>query len=115
MSAGLIIDLFAGGGGASTGVEAALGRQVDVAINHSKTAIAVHTVNHPDTRHLTTNVWDVKPLEATGGRPVDLLWASPDCTHHSNAKGGKPRSKKLRSLAWVVVRWALCMQASTAC
>lgn len=87
-------------------MEAALGRRVDIAINHSKTAIAVHTANHPETRHFTTNVWDVKPLEATGGRPVDLLWASPDCTHHSNAKGGKPRSKKLRSLAWVVVRWA---------
>ena len=100
------VDLFAGGGGASTGIEAALGRDVDVAINHNPTAIAVHTANHPGTEHLTTNVWDVKPLAATRGRPVGVLWASPDCTHHSNAKGGKPRSKKLRSLAWVVTRWA---------
>ncbi len=100
------VDLFAGGGGASTGIEAALGRSVDIAINHSPTAIAVHAANHPKTEHLTTNVWDVRPLDATRGRPVGVLWASPDCTHHSNAKGGKPRSKKLRSLAWVVTRWA---------
>jgi len=103
---GLIIDLFAGGGGASTGIEAALGRSVDIAINHSPVALAVHEANHPGTRHLTADIWEVKPREATGGRPVDLLWASPDCTHFSVAKGGKPRKQGIRSLAWAVCRWA---------
>jgi len=103
---GLIVDLFAGGGGASTGLEAATGRPVDVAINHSPTALAVHAANHSRTRHLTADVWDVPPLQATGGQPVWLLWASPDCTHFSVAKGGKPRKQKIRSLAEVVVRWA---------
>lgn len=103
---GLIIDLFAGGGGASTGIEAALGRSVDIAINHSPVALAVHEANHPGTRHLTADIWEVKPREATGGRHVDLLWASPDCTHFSIAKGGKPRKQNIRSLAWAVVRWA---------
>jgi DNA (cytosine-5)-methyltransferase 1 len=103
---GLVVDLFAGGGGASTGLEAALGRPVDIAINHDAVALAAHRANHPHTRHLQTSVWDVKPLEATGGRPVAVLWASPDCTHFSVAKGGKPREQKIRSLAWVVCRWA---------
>lgn len=104
---GLVIDLFAGGGGASVGIEAGLGRPVDIAINHSPVALAVHEANHPRTRHLASDIWEVDPREATGGRPVDLLWASPDCTHFSIARGGKPnRSKKIRSLAWVVVRWA---------
>ena len=103
---GLIIDLFAGGGGASTGIEAALGRTVDIAINHSEIALKVHQANHPGTLHLTSDIWEVKPKEATGGRPVDLLWASPDCTHFSVAKGGKPRKQNIRSLAWAVVRWA---------
>lgn len=103
---GLVVDLFAGGGGASTGLEAALERPVDVAVNHSAVAIAVHTANHPATRHLTTDVFEVDPLEATGGRPVDVLWASPDCTHFSVAKGGKPRKQGIRSLAEVVVQWA---------
>lgn len=103
---GLIVDLFAGGGGASTGIEAALGRSVDIAINHSPVALAVHEANHPGTRHLTADIWEVKPREATGGRPVRLLWASPDCTHFSIAKGGKPRKQNIRSLAWAVVRWA---------
>jgi DNA (cytosine-5)-methyltransferase 1 len=102
----LIIDLFAGGGGASTGIEAALGRPVDIAINHSPIALAVHAKNHPGTKHLTCDIWEARPADVTGGRPVGLLWASPDCTHFSNAKGGKPRSQKIRSLAWVVVRWA---------
>lgn len=101
-----IVDLFAGGGGASTGIEAALGRHVDIAVNHNPVALAVHAKNHPETDHLVTNVWDVAPQQATKGRTVGLLWASPDCTHHSNAKGGKPRKKKIRSLAWVVTRWA---------
>lgn len=103
---GLVVDLFAGGGGASTGIEAALGRPVDIAINHSPIALAVHEANHPGTRHLTADIWEVKPREATGGRHVALLWASPDCTHFSIAKGGKPRKQNIRSLAWAVVRWA---------
>jgi DNA (cytosine-5)-methyltransferase 1 len=111
----LVVDLFAGGGGASTGIRAALGREVDVAVNHDRTAIAVHTANHPEAQHLRTSVWDVKPLEATGGRPVGLLWASPDCTHFSNAKGDVPRSKKIRSLAWVVTRWARAVRPRVIC
>jgi DNA (cytosine-5)-methyltransferase 1 len=106
MSQGLIIDLFAGGGGASVGLEAATGRTVSVAVNHSATALAVHEANHPATRHLVSDIWEVDPLEATGGAKVDALWASPDCTHFSVAKGGKPRKQNIRSLAWVVVEWA---------
>jgi len=102
----LVVDLFAGGGGASSGIEAALGRPVDIAVNHSAAAIAVHTTNHPRTRHHQESVWNVDPRTATGGRRVGLLWASPDCTHFSRAKGGKPRSKKKRSLACAVTRWA---------
>jgi len=105
-SAGLIVDLFAGGGGASTGLEAALGRSVDIALNHDAIALAAHKANHPNTLHLEADIWKVKPRAATKGRSVDVLWASPDCTHHSAAKGGKPRSGKKRSLAWAVVRWA---------
>lgn len=102
----MIVDLFAGGGGASVGIEAAIGRSVDIAINHDATALAVHRANHPGTRHLTADIWEVRPREATGGAPVELLWASPDCTHFSVAKGDVPKSKKIRSLAWAVVRWA---------
>lgn len=102
----LIVDNFAGGGGASTGIEWALGRSPDIAINHDPEAIAMHALNHPSTRHYCEDVWQVDPLEATAGRPVGLAWFSPDCTHFSKAKGGKPRSKKIRGLAWVVVRWA---------
>lgn len=103
---GLVVDLFAGGGGASVGIEAALGRSVDIAINHDAVALAVHEANHPQARHFRSNIWEVDPLDATRGAPVDVLWASPDCTHFSVAKGGKPRKKNIRSLAWVVVRWA---------
>lgn len=102
----LIVDSFAGGGGASMGIEDALGRAVDVAINHDAAAIEMHSANHPHTLHLTEDVWKVDPLIATGGRPVGLLWASPDCKHHSRAKGSKPVDKRIRSLAWVVVKWA---------
>jgi DNA (cytosine-5)-methyltransferase 1 len=102
----LIIDSFAGGGGASTGIEAALGRSPDVAINHNAAALALHAANHPETLHLDSNIWDVAPREVTGGRPVGLLWASPDCKHFSKAKGGAPRDRNIRDLAWVVVRWA---------
>lgn len=103
---GLVVDLFAGGGGASTGIEAALRRPVDIAINHSETALAVHEANHPRTRHFVSDVFDISPKLATGGRPVALLWLSPDCTHFSNAKGDVPRDQGIRSLAWVGVRWA---------
>ena len=107
MSRELIIDLFAGGGGASTGIEAALGRPIDIAIDHSATAIEMHTRNHPDTRHYQADVWAVSPREACAGRPVGLLWASPACTHFSRAKGAQnPLSAKIRSLASVVIRWA---------
>ena len=102
----LIVDSFAGGGGASTGIEMALGRSPDVAINHSADALAMHAVNHPETLHLDSNIWDVSPREVTGGRPVGLFWASPDCKHFSKAKGGKPMDRNIRDLAWVVVRWA---------
>ena len=106
MNLGLIIDSFAGGGGASTGIFEALGRAPDVAINHNEKALAMHQVNHPGTRHYVQDVWAVDPLQATQGKPVDLAWFSPDCTHHSRAKGGKPVSSKLRGLAWVALRWA---------
>ena len=102
----LVVDNFAGGGGASTGIEAAIGRPVDIAVNHSPAAIAMHRANHPDTQHYCEDIWEVDPVEACGGRPVGLAWFSPDCTHHSRAKGGKPRKKEIRGLAWVVIRWA---------
>ncbi|MHC1722494.1 MAG: DNA cytosine methyltransferase [Aminipila sp.] len=102
----MIIDNFAGGGGASTGIELAIGRPVDVAINHDPASIQMHSKNHPYTRHYCEDVYDVDPLEVTQGRPVALCWFSPDCKHFSKAKGGKPRDKKIRGLAWVAVRWA---------
>ena len=101
----LIIDSFAGGGGASTGIEAAMGRPVDVAINHDEQAISMHTVNHPQTRHYCESVWEVDPRKATQGRPVGLAWFSPDCRHFSKAKGGAPVSPRVRGLAWVVMKW----------
>lgn len=107
---GLIVDLFAGGGGASLGIRMALGRDPDIAINHDPDAVAMHAANHPHTLHLVQDVWKVPPLKATKGQPVDLLWASPDCKHFSKAKGGKPRSRKIRDLAWVVVDWARATQ-----
>lgn len=102
----MIIDSFAGGGGASTGIEMALGRSPDVAINHSAKALALHAANHPEAIHLDSNIWDVDPLSVTQGRHVGLLWASPDCKHFSKAKGGAPRDRNIRDLAWVVVKWA---------
>lgn len=101
----LVVDLFAGGGGASTGIELAIGRHVDIAVNHDREAISLHTANHPQTRHFCSDVFEVDPLAVTDGQPVGLLWASPDCKHFSKAKGGKPVSKKIRGLAWVVVEW----------
>jgi DNA (cytosine-5)-methyltransferase 1 len=103
---GLIVDLFAGAGGASLGLEMALGRPVDVAINHNPEAVAIHAANHPSTRHFTQNIYDVPPRTATMGQPVDILWASPDCKFFSKAKGGKPLDRNIRDLAWIVVRWA---------
>lgn len=102
----LIVDNFAGGGGASVGIEAALGRPVDIAVNHDPIAMAMHLANHPNTQHLCESIWDVDPVKACKGRPVGLAWFSPDCKHFSKAKGGKPVEKKIRGLAWVVVRWA---------
>jgi DNA (cytosine-5)-methyltransferase 1 len=102
----LVIDSFAGGGGASTGIEAAIGRPVDIAINHSPQAIAMHAANHPETKHYCENILEVDPREACGSRPVGLAWFSPDCTHFSRAKGTKPRDKNIRGLAWVVINWA---------
>ena len=102
----IVVDNFAGGGGASTGIEIAIGRSVDIAINHDPAAIAMHRANHPNTEHYTEDVWKVDPAAACAGRPVALAWFSPDCKHHSKAKGGKPVSKKIRGLAWVAVKWA---------
>jgi DNA (cytosine-5)-methyltransferase 1 len=101
----LIVDNFAGGGGASTGIELALGRCVDLAINHDPEALAMHEMNHPQTRHLSENIWHVDPVKETAGRPVGLLWLSPDCKHFSKAKGGKPREKKIRGLALIGLNW----------
>jgi len=105
----LIVDLFAGGGGASSGIEEALGRQVDIAINHNATAVSLHQANHPQTKHYVSDVFEVDPRQVCDGRRPALLWASPDCTFHSKARGRKPirhANKKRRALAWVVVRWA---------
>ncbi|MCT4701195.1 DNA cytosine methyltransferase [Enterobacteriaceae bacterium H20N1] len=106
----IIVDNFAGGGGASTGIEMATGRSVDIAINHDVNAVAMHTTNHPDTLHYCESVFDVNPLAATAGRPVGLAWFSPDCRHFSKAKGAKPVEKEIRGLAWIVIRWALAVR-----
>ncbi|WP_302811445.1 DNA cytosine methyltransferase [Roseburia hominis] len=102
----LIVDNFAGGGGASTGIELATGYSVDIAINHDPEAIKMHKANHPNTKHYCENVWAVDPVKACKGHPVALAWFSPDCKHFSKAKGGKPKDKNIRGLAWVALRWA---------
>ena len=102
----IVVDLFAGGGGASEALLQALGRDPDVAINHDPAAIAMHAANHPYAKHLQTDVWHAEPRQVCGGRPVGWLHASPDCTHFSQAKGGQPRSRATRSLSWVVLKWA---------
>ena len=102
----LIVDNFAGGGGASTGIEMATGYSVDIAINHDSEAIKMHKANHPNTKHYCENVWAVDPVKACKGHPVALAWFSPDCKHFSKAKGGKPKDKNIRGLAWVACRWA---------
>jgi len=117
---GLIVDSFAGGGGASTGIEMALGRSPDIAINHNAEALAMHAANHPLTRHYRENVWEVDPVEACGDKRVALLWLSPDCTTHSRAKGGVPFrdpdvTKRSRGLAWVAARWAKAKRPDVIC
>ncbi len=105
----IIVDLFAGGGGASSGIEQATGRMVDIAVNHNRIAVELHRANHPQTVHFHSDVFEVDPKEVTGGKPVGLLWASPDCTFHSKARGSAPirsANRKRRALAWVVTRWA---------
>ena len=102
----LFVDNFAGGGGASTGIEMAIGRSVDIAINHDPAAIAMHRANHPTTKHYCENIFEVEPQEACNGNPVALAWFSPDCRHFSRAKGGKPVDKNIRGLAWVTIKWA---------
>lgn len=106
MNGEIIVDSFAGGGGASTGIEMALGRSPDFAINHDPEALALHAANHPDTVHLSKNIYNVDPINVVGRHKVGLLWASPDCKHFSKAKGGKPVKREIRDLAWVVVQWA---------
>lgn len=103
---GLIVDNFAGGGGASTGIELAIGRSPDIAINHDEAAILMHKTNHPSTKHFQESVWDIDIKKVTAGQQVDLAWFSPDCKHFSKAKGGKPLEKKIRGLAWIVLKWA---------
>lgn len=103
----LIIDNFAGGGGASVGIELAVGRPVDIAINHNPDAIAMHAVNHPYTHHYQEDVFAIDPLTVTGGKPVGIAWFSPDCRHFSKAKGNKPVERKIRGLSWVILKWAM--------
>lgn len=102
----LIVDSFAGGGGASTGIEMALGRSPDIAINHNAAALALHAANHPETLHLSENIYKVDPLDHVAGKHVGLAHFSPDCKHFSKAKGGKPVERNIRDLAWVIVLWA---------
>ena len=102
----IIVDNFAGGGGASTGIELATGYNVDIAINHDPEAIKLHKTNHPYTKHYCEDVWQVDPVKVCEGHPVALAWFSPDCKHFSKAKGGKPKDKFIRGLAWVACRWA---------
>ena len=102
----IIVDNFAGGGGASTGIELAAGRPVTIAINHDPDAILLHRTNHPYTEHIQASVWDVNPVEVCRGRPVGLAWFSPDCKHFSKAKGSALVDRNIRGLAWIVLRWA---------
>lgn len=108
----MIIDSFAGGGGASTGIEMALGRSPDIAINHSAAALALHAVNHPATLHLSENVYRIDPLDYIAGRHVGLAWFSPDCKHFSKAKGGKPVERNIRDLCWIIPGWVERIQKS---
>jgi len=113
MSELLVVDNFAGGGGASLGLERGLGRSVDIAVNHDLRSIRMHQANHPNTQHFAEDVWDVSPLKACGGRAVGFFWLSPDCTDHSKAKGGPiQRDRKIRGLAWLAVRWIAALKAT---
>jgi DNA (cytosine-5)-methyltransferase 1 len=112
---GLIVDSFCGGGGASTGIEWATGRSPDIAVNHDPEALAMHEANHPTTKHYCESVWDVDPKKATGGKPVDLAWFSPDCRHFSKAKGSKPVDNGVRGLAWVAIKWAKTVRPRIIC
>ena len=105
MTGEIIVDNFAGGGGASTGIEIATGRAVAIAINHDPAAILMHKTNHPYTEHLQASVWDVDPKTVCRGRPVGLAWFSPDCKHFSKAKGAALVDRKIRGLAWITLRW----------
>jgi len=106
----IIVDNFAGGGGASTGIELAAGRPVAIAVNHDPDAILLHKTNHPYTEHLQASVWDVDPEEVCKGRPVGLAWFSPDCKHFSKAKGAPLVDRKIRGLSWVILRWAMTVR-----
>ncbi|MFM2278172.1 MAG: hypothetical protein RLZZ444_403 [Pseudomonadota bacterium] len=108
----LIIDSFAGGGGASTGIEMALGRSPDIAINHNPAALALHAVNHPETLHISENVYRIDPLDYLRGKHIGLAWFSPDCKHFSKAKGGKPVERNIRDLAWIIPGWIERIQKS---
>ncbi|MCB5201902.1 DNA cytosine methyltransferase [Neorhizobium sp. T786] len=108
----MIVDSFAGGGGASTGIEMALGRSPDIAINHNPAALALHAANHPQTLHLSENVWKVDPLDHLAGRHIGLMHFSPDCKHFSKAKGGKPVERNIRDLAWIIPGWVERIQKS---
>ncbi|MBZ9852815.1 DNA cytosine methyltransferase [Mesorhizobium sp. CA13] len=108
----LIMDSFAGGGGASTGIEMALGRSPDIAINHNPAALALHAANHPETLHLSENVYKVDPLDYVAGKHIGLAWFSPDCKHFSKAKGGKPVERNIRDLAWIIPGWVERIQKS---
>ena len=102
----IVVDFFCGGGGAGTGLEMGLGRAVTVAKNHSPAAISMHTVNHPHTKHFTTDVFEGDPDTECGGRAVGWFHMSPDCTHHSQAAGGQPRKREIRNLSWIGLKWA---------
>ncbi|MDX0330455.1 C-5 cytosine-specific DNA methylase [Sinorhizobium meliloti] len=108
----LIVDSFAGGGGASTGIEMALGRSPDIAINHNPDALALHAANHPETHHLSENVYRVDPLDHLKGKHIGLAWFSPDCKHFSKAKGGKPVERNIRDLCWIIPGWIERIQKS---
>ncbi|WP_391564455.1 DNA cytosine methyltransferase [Sinorhizobium meliloti] len=112
VGAPLIVDSFAGGGGASTGIEMALGRSPDIAINHNPDALALHAANHPETHHLSENVYRVDPLDHLRGKHIGLAWFSPDCKHFSKAKGGKPMERNIRDLCWIIPGWIERIQKS---
>ena len=112
---GLIIDLFAGGGGASLGMEMALGRAVDLAVNHSPEAVAIHLANHPSTHHYIQSIYQVNPYKAVASRPVDVLWGSPDCKHFSKAKGTAPKDRNIRELGWALVPWIRASKPKLVC